>query len=183
MRDAVLDYIGQVNGIPPEKVSEIRALIEEGKIDEANAMLDEASRTRDAAIQAEALTAQAESDLNHVARARNVKLTPWLAGTAFDSGGHIPSGETGIVAEKRAEFVNGVLVRGPADVTGGAQTAAILARGAGAGTSGSAGAVGGNTYNVTLNVAPGSNTAEAGRVFVEAIQDYERVNSARWRAS
>jgi hypothetical protein len=34
-----------------------------------------------------------------------------------------------------------------------------------------------------LNVAPGSNTAEAGRVFVEAIQDYERVNSARWRAS
>jgi hypothetical protein len=45
------------------------------------------------------------------------------------------------------------------------------------------GAVAGNTYNVTLNVAPGSNTAEAGRVFVEAIQDYERVNSARWRAS
>jgi hypothetical protein len=32
-------------------------------------------------------------------------------------------------------------------------------------------------------VAPGSNTAEAGRVFVEAIQDYERVNSSRWRAS
>jgi hypothetical protein len=40
-----------------------------------------------------------------------------------------------------------------------------------------------NTYNVSLYVAPGSNTAEAGRVFVEAIQDYERVNSARWRAS
>lgn len=44
----------------------------------------------------------------------------------FDSGGSIPRGRFGVVAEKRDEFVNGVLVRGPANVTGGAETARLL---------------------------------------------------------
>jgi hypothetical protein len=40
-----------------------------------------------------------------------------------------------------------------------------------------------NTYSITVNVAPGGDPANTGRMLVEAIQDYERVNSARWRAS
>ncbi|TVP70129.1 MAG: hypothetical protein EA339_13390 [Rhodobacteraceae bacterium] len=48
----------------------------------------------------------------------------------FDGGGTIPRGMFGIAAERRSEFVNGVLIPGPANVTGGAQTAEIL-RGAG----------------------------------------------------
>jgi hypothetical protein len=41
----------------------------------------------------------------------------------FDGGGNIPRGQFGMVAEKRPEFVNGVLVPGPANVVGGAETA------------------------------------------------------------
>lgn len=57
----------------------------------------------------------------------------WLAGL-FDAGGNIPSGQLGVVAEKRPEFVNGKLVtrpsivKGPANVTGGAATSALLKR-------------------------------------------------------
>jgi hypothetical protein len=40
-----------------------------------------------------------------------------------------------------------------------------------------------NTYSITVNVAPGGDPANTGRMLVEAIQDYERVNSSRWRAS
>jgi HPt (histidine-containing phosphotransfer) domain-containing protein len=49
------------------------------------------------------------------------------------------------------------------------------------------GASGGSTasvnYSITVNVAPGGDPASTGRALVEAIQDYERVNSSRWRAS
>ncbi len=51
----------------------------------------------------------------------------------MDTGGRIPAGGFGIVAEKRPELVNGMLVagpsliRGPADVTGGAATAKMMA--------------------------------------------------------
>lgn len=41
---------------------------------------------------------------------------------------------------------------------------------------------GGNTYNITINVPPGANLAEVGRVNVEAIQAYERRNTAAWRS-
>jgi hypothetical protein len=50
MRDAVLQYAADVNGIPPEKVSEIRALLDRGEVAYAEAVLNDASRTRDAAI-------------------------------------------------------------------------------------------------------------------------------------
>lgn len=47
----------------------------------------------------------------------------------FDGGGHIPRGKFGIAAERRSEFVNGVLVPGPANVTGGAETARMMGGG------------------------------------------------------
>ena len=49
----------------------------------------------------------------------------------FDGGGHIPRGQFGIAAERRSEIVNGVLVPGPANVTGGAETARMMGGGAG----------------------------------------------------
>jgi len=54
---------------------------------------------------------------------------PNSAPRAYDSGGYIPSGTVGIVAESRPEIVNGTavsmpsVVRGPAQVTGGGATA------------------------------------------------------------
>lgn len=41
---------------------------------------------------------------------------------SFDKGGYIPAGSFGIGSEKRDEFINGVLVKGPARITGGAAT-------------------------------------------------------------
>lgn len=55
-----------------------------------------------------------------------------LAGFAgmFDGGGTIPAGKFGAVAERRAELVDfgggGILVPGPADITGGAATAQMM---------------------------------------------------------
>ena len=63
----------------------------------------------------------------------------------FDEGGRIPAGQTGIVSEYRDELVNGVLVRGPANITGGDETARIMDGGMG----------GMNMYVDVQNFAPG----------------------------
>lgn len=42
-------------------------------------------------------------------------------------------------------------------------------------------AVGGNTYNITVTVAPGGNLAEAGRQVVDAIKAYENRSGSGWR--
>lgn len=82
---------------------------------------------------------------------------------AYDSGGHIASGQIGLVAEKRPEVVNGqlvtrpTLVPGPADVTGGSSTASLLRRAQGAvPTYGSARARGGEmpAFSPTILPAP-----------------------------
>ena len=54
MRDAILQYIQDVNGIPDETVAQIRAALERGDITEANRLLQETSQTRTAYIKAEA---------------------------------------------------------------------------------------------------------------------------------
>jgi len=58
-----------------------------------------------------------------------------LAGM-FDKGGYIPANQFGIVSELGDEFVNGTLVRGPANVTSRRESEAILARAAGKGGGG-----------------------------------------------
>lgn len=67
----------------------------------------------------------------------------------FDNGGYIPSGQTGIVSEYRDELVNGVLVKGPASVTGGDETARIMDGGMG----------GMNMYVDIQNSMPGANVS------------------------
>jgi hypothetical protein len=182
MRDAVLDYAAQVNGIPPEKVSEIKALLDEGKVAEAEAALNEASATRDALIVAEAKTDEAEEALRLLTRTRNMTVNAQIVsrrGAGYGGRTGDPEGATGGIVTRPTRALIGEA--GPEAVIplnrtpGSSPLPAGFGMGGGGGTS--------NTYNVTLNVAPGANTADAGRVFVEAIQDYERVNSARWRAS
>lgn len=51
----------------------------------------------------------------------------------FDKGGHIPANQFGIVSELGDEFVNGTLIKGPANVTSRRDSEAILARAAGKG--------------------------------------------------
>jgi hypothetical protein len=181
MRDAVLDHIANVNGIPAEKVSEIKALLDEGKVAEAEAALAEASRTRATIIKAEAKTDEAEEALRLLIRPRNMTVNAqivsrggagygglsgdpeakWVPGRA--TGGPVSAGRTYLVGEKGPELVvpssSGTVV--PNNKLGSTS----------------------NTYSITVNVAPGGDPASTGRALVEAIQDYERVNSSRWRAS
>jgi TP901 family phage tail tape measure protein len=42
---------------------------------------------------------------------------------------------------------------------------------------------GGNTYNINVNVPPTANLAAVGREIVNAIQEYERRSTARWRTA
>lgn len=68
----------------------------------------------------------------------------------FDKGGYIPSGQTGIVSEYRDELVNGVLVKGPASVTGGDETSRIMSNG---------GMGGMNMYVDVQNSMPGAKVS------------------------
>lgn len=77
MRDAVVGYLAQLNELPPEVVSQIKAALDRGDIAEAERLLTNASRTRTAAIRAASDAHQIwliENRLNHLARARTVHI-------------------------------------------------------------------------------------------------------------
>jgi hypothetical protein len=74
-RAQIVAYIADLNAIPPEVTSEILALLDQGKVAEAEARLNETSRSRDQVTTAEAVTGGAEADLNEVARARSLTVT------------------------------------------------------------------------------------------------------------
>jgi hypothetical protein len=150
--DETLTYIDTVGGIPPSQETIIKAFLDEGKLAEAEAWLAHLARARTAVI-----TAKGQGSLGFM---------------KDDAGGHIPPGDVHEVAEKRAEFVNGVLIAGPADVTSGAETGRILGR------MGSAPQSGGGGMNITINMPPGSN----GQDVVNAIKKYERTAGPGWRS-
>lgn len=81
-------------------------------------------------------------------------LPPWV----MDSGGALPPNSLSLIrnASNRSEMV----------LSGAQQD--LLARA-------------GNSYNITVNVAPGTNPAETGREIVTLIKEYERRNGNRWR--
>jgi len=110
LRDAILAYIGDVNDVPPEKLSEISALIDEGSLEEANRLLDETSETRRAAIIADSSTADAEAALNWLARPRSSTLRVNTIGpsapTHLADGTDFHSGGVALVGEQGPELVN-----------------------------------------------------------------------------
>jgi len=105
-RSAILDYIGAVNQIPPEVMTQIQAAIDRGDIDEANRLLAAASAPRTAAITADANTAAAEKELNNTARDRDVLLIPRVGGPPirFANGGTVGPGG-GIAGEAGPELI------------------------------------------------------------------------------
>ena len=123
-RAALVDHIAQLNGIPPEKASEILTLIDQGKVAEAEAVLASTSRTRSATVVADAKTAEAERDLNDVARTRtaqiNAKYNANLGVIGANNnnqralGGPVRSGEAYLVGEKGPEVMipkmNGTII-------------------------------------------------------------------------
>jgi hypothetical protein len=86
---AILDYIAAVNGIPPEKMTDIRAAVARGDLDEAKRLLDEASASREAAFIADAnnaALAQTNKDLDAAAHDRTVEFNAVATGLAALTG-------------------------------------------------------------------------------------------------
>ena len=111
-RQAVMDYIARVNGIPAKKASEILALIDQGKLTEARQKLDDTSKARDAAVIARAETAAAHAALDELERPRyatlsiNVKYNAALGviGQTRASGGPVGAGQMYMVGEQGPEM-------------------------------------------------------------------------------
>lgn len=85
-RDAILGYIADLNGIPPETVAEIRTLLNEGDIVGAINRLNGASATRTAYVKAETdqkALASVEYALANVARDRQAKVVVRRIGEFF----------------------------------------------------------------------------------------------------
>lgn len=84
-RAAIADYIIEVNGIPPEKATDIRAAIVAGDLATADRLLDEASVARDVALEADAETAEAKRQLDKAAEDRDSTITANVAkGSGWD---------------------------------------------------------------------------------------------------
>jgi hypothetical protein len=98
-----------VNGIPPEKLTDIIALIAQGKIQEAEAKLNETSRSREAQVRAEAQTAQAEAQLRELTRSRTVIINPiygaaqGVIGQNRHTGGPVSPGKGYVIGRPGAE--------------------------------------------------------------------------------
>lgn len=90
LRDAIVNYIATVNGIPPEFVTAIVADTNYASVEEAGRALDDVSRTRNAQLDAETDTTQAERALNDAARDRTVRLR---ATATLDGGFRLPGGQ------------------------------------------------------------------------------------------
>lgn len=138
-RSAIGDYIVKANQVPASKATAIKAAIDSGDFATAQRLLNEASRTRTAAIHADADTATAERELDALERPRTTILyiEGRQVGALRDRGGFVGP-EGAIVAERRPEFVRlpggqQGLVTEPSfvpsgtQVTSGAETERILA--------------------------------------------------------
>lgn len=80
LRDAILDYIGSVNDIPEDVLTDIGVLLANDDVEAAEALINETSRTRQSQIDAQAEVAAAEAALNHAARPRSAQITPNVSG-------------------------------------------------------------------------------------------------------
>ena len=185
-RAALVAHIAQLNGIPPEVASEILALIDQGKVAEAEAKLAETSRTRTAQVNAQANTSQAEGDLNRLARPRDtvINATVRTLGVTYAAGG-VAGSRGGIAGEAGPEILDGrylttgaTYVPPGTHVTSTRQTRTILGRGHlpryARGTS-----VLGSTINVSVNAAVVGNRFDVERTVAQAMRRYERRNGAR----
>jgi hypothetical protein len=77
-REALVNHIARLNSIPPSVASEILTLIDEGKLDEANQLLEDTSRTRTATYKADVENASAtatQRELDNLTKPRTVTIT------------------------------------------------------------------------------------------------------------
>ena len=95
-KQGILDYIFALNGIPPDKRTDITAALNRGDVDEAKRLLDEASRNRTATVKADADNAslnQTNREIDNVARDRTA--TVYFQPSGFTQGVNSPFAKPG----------------------------------------------------------------------------------------
>jgi membrane protein involved in colicin uptake len=173
-RDAISDFINEANQVPASKATDIKAAIARGDFDTAKVLLDQASATRTAAIKADATnTAAASAELDAIAnKNRTALINPSVGKVTYRAGGGTvrPGEDLTVVGEEGPELVS---LPAGSHVYPNGQTPA------GMGTGGTPiAASGGNTYNISVQMPPGSD----GRDVVRTIKRYERYNGTGWRS-
>lgn len=136
LRSAIITYIGAVEGIPEEELTDIRALIDNGKIAEAERKLNTVSRTRSSQIKVRA-TGDADSVINHWARDRNATVRVraerqgggWYSPGGqimFADGGTAQHGAMNVAGETgQLEFAGRGIVTGPTVVPPGTKVTGV----------------------------------------------------------
>ena len=108
-RTELLNYIGTLNGIPPEKMTEIETLLDEGKFERAERKIRRLSENREATVVWDADTEKADAARDRLAEPieTDMLINPRVgAFTARQGGGVVPrGGEIAIVGERGREIV------------------------------------------------------------------------------
>lgn len=159
VRAQILQYVAAQEGIPAEKLTTVLTDADPDDVAQVRKILDDMAKDRDSTVTADAQTADAEADLNHVARPRTMTVTAFV------------------------NQVMGQLFGGSGG--GGASTRAVGPTGRGIGPR--LGGVGGFTYgapviNVTVtNANPLTSPAEIGAKVADALDAFYRRNGTRSR--
>lgn len=185
LKTAVLNHVLRLNEVPEEVRSEVIALVNQGKIGEAEALLASVSRRRAAAVDVgvnEAKRQHANVQLNNVARRRDSVIAPQVINyTSVDQAlndlartrgveilvNHPRNLASGIPSASAGSFIVGE--QGPELVTlpTGARVDSAAKTRDQLGGNGST-----TNYYITINPPPGSRPAD----IANAIRQYERRN-------
>jgi hypothetical protein len=164
-KERVIEYGDQVLGLPPEALTNVLALIDDGKLAEAEWELAMLARPRYAEIRLR-VTGQTSTlggdIIGQRAFGSNVQIR--------HSGGTVdgPPGSEQLVLAMAGETV--LPTHKPGWDGGGAMSLPT------AGTNVS------STFNVTVNAGIGADGARIGNMIIETIKQYERHNGAGWRS-
>ncbi len=177
MRQAVLDYIADVNGIPPEKVSEILADLNPEHLATAKADLAEASKSREMTIAVTATTGKATGEIDGWIHANEAKTVD-IPVRAVPVGNARPKGfapDGGVTATRAA--------------VGLAPSSDVASFGLGAAPLPVASTLGAtvapvpivvqNTFHIPVTVTPLANKSEVGRAIADALNAFYGTSGTR----
>lgn len=129
-RTELLNYIATLNGIPPKRLSEIEALIDEGKLEEAERKIKRVSQNRKATVVYDADTTEADAardrlddDINAVVNIGMGQFRLPNGVIVREQGGYVPQTSLSLVGEKGPEMV---ALPGGSRVYSAAQTRQML---------------------------------------------------------
>jgi len=148
----VIAYGETVDGVPPERITEILALINQGSVDEARALFESLTAGETKTI---TVFTKFEGDLGGNAPAPQIKIKGKGA-----KGGTTPSSGAYLVGENGPEIV---------DLPGGSNVTPNHALGGGGATN----------VTVNVNVGPGADPVSVGRATADALAAYYRNGGTR----